>query len=198
MNTLNSELKISIRAMVAFTVVLGLAYPLAMTAFAQLSMPNRANGSVIEHHGSPVGSALIGQDFAGDERFFQSRPSITGYATMVTYFPNLGPNSSDLRDSLAGHLRAYLELEGPHNPGLTAEQVPTDAVTQSASGVDPAISIANARIQAARVAAVRSLPIDRVNELIDQSRETKLPLLLGESAVNVLGLNLALEAEGSK
>lgn len=220
MKTLTHELKASIRSVAVLTVILGLAYPLAMTAFGQLAMPGRANGSVVKHNGKAVGSSLIGQDFRrqavddqgepvtdsegepvleADPRYFQSRPSVTGYTTTATYFPNLGPNSVDLRDTLSGYVDAYLALEGPHNPGLTREQIPADAVTESASGVDPAISVANARIQASRVAEERGLTLRQVNDLIDDNRDRKLPLLLGETGVNVLLLNLALDnLEGSK
>lgn len=199
MKTLTHELKASIRSVAVLTVILGLAYPLAMTAFGQLAMPGRANGSVVERNGKAVGSSLIGQDFGGDARYFQSRPSVTGYATTATYFPNLGPNSAELRETLSGYVDAYLALEGPHNAGLTERQIPADAVTESASGVDPAISVANARIQASRVAGERGLALQQVNDLIDDNRDRKLPLLLGETGVNVLLLNLALDdLEGSK
>lgn len=208
------------RAIVVFTLVLGLAYPLTMTAVGQIAMPGRANGSVIEHNGKAVGSSLIGQDFRrqavdasgkpvtdstgepvleADPKYFQSRPSVTGYTTTATYFPNLGPNSSELRDTLSAYAEAYLKLEGPYNPGLTRKQIPVDSVTESASGVDPAISVANARIQAARVAKQREIPLRKVNALINDNRDVKLPLLLGETGVNVLRLNLALNSlEGSK
>ena len=118
--------------------------------------PNKADGSQIERDGKVVGSRLIGQDFSRRPRYFQSRPSVTGYDPAGTYFNNLGPNQQELRDLFEENLAAYLERERPYSPGLTAGDVPVDAVTTSASGVDPHISEANARIQARRVAEVRA------------------------------------------
>jgi K+-transporting ATPase ATPase C chain len=132
-----------------------------------------------------------------DERYFQSRPSATGYSADVTYFNNLGPNTRELRDQLRARMRAYLFLEKPYVPGLTRADVPVDAVTTSGSGVDPHISDANARIQAHRIAEVRGLPLDRVDELIDENTDGRALGFLGEPGVNVLELNLALEGEGS-
>ena len=123
------------------------------TGVAQLVFPGASNGSKVEVDGKVVGSELIGQDFKGLPRYFQSRPSATEYSADVTYFNNLGPNSRELSELLrANNSHAYLKRERPYDPGLTAEEVPVDAVTTSASGVDPHISEANARIQARRVA----------------------------------------------
>lgn len=192
---LRRELTVAIRAILFATLLLGVIYPLAVTALGQVAMPERAGGSLIELEGKTIGASAIGQDFAGTDEYFQSRPSVTGYSPSTTYFPNLGPNSRDLRDALAGYVEAYLEREGKYNPGLTAADIPADAVTESASGVDPAISPVNARIQAARIASVRGLPVARINELIADHTTSSLPLLLGEDAVNVLELNLAIDAE---
>ena len=151
------ELRTALVAVVAFTVACGLAYPLVMTGVAQVAFGGKADGSIIERDGEPVGSRLIGQDFSDDPRAFQSRPSATEYAPDATFFNNLGPNQRDLADLLEENLQAYLEREGPANPGLTAARVPPDAVTTSASGVDPDISEANARIQSGRVARERGI-----------------------------------------
>lgn len=191
---LRRELIVAVRAIVLFTVILGIAYPLAITALGQVTMPDRVSGSLVDQAGKQVGSSSIGQDFAGRDEYFQSRPSVSGYSASVTYLPNLGPNSRELRDTLAGYVESYLDRERKYNPDLTAADIPVDAVTESASGVDPAISPANAEIQAARVASVRGLSVARVRELIDAHTEKSLPLLLGEDAVNVLELNLALDA----
>ena len=142
--------------------------------------------------GRVVGSKLIGQDFrrpvlrpdgkprldeAGDPvlepdpAYFQSRPSVTGYSANVTYFNNLGPNNKELSGYMADQLHAYLKLERPYDRGLTAADVPVDAVSTSASGVDPHISEANARIQAHRVAEVRHLPLQRVLDLIGENTD---------------------------
>ena len=192
---MRKDLVSSIVAVLLFTVLFGLAYPLAMTGAAKLAFPAAANGSRIERDGKLVGSSLIGQDFKQDPRYFQSRPSITGYNPAGTFFNNLGPNNARLRDMFAKNLKAYLALEGPDNPGLKASEVPVDAVQTSASGVDPHISPANAAIQAHRVARVRGLELARVNALIKDNTDGRSLGVLGEPGVNVLKLNLALEKE---
>ena len=183
-------------AVLAFTVLFGIVYPLITTGVAQLVFGAEADGSRIERDGELVGSSLIGQDFGGDRRYFQSRPSATGYSANVTYFNNLGPNNAELAQLFAGNAEAYLELEGPYTPGLDQpSDVPVDAVTTSASGVDPHISEANALIQANRIAEVRGIPLERVDELIDDNTQGRALGFLGEPGVNVLELNLALDQE---
>ncbi len=185
-------------AVLVLSVVLGLAYPLAATGVAQLLFPGRAGGSLVERNGRTIGSRLIGQGFAGLPRYFQPRPSATGYAAAATSFDNLGPNSAALRRALAANLRAYLRRERPYDRGLARSQAPVDAVTFSGSGVDPQISVANARIQAHRVAAVRGLPLRRVLDLIVRHTEGRGLGLFGEPGVNVLELNLALDDGGQR
>lgn len=205
------ELRAAVVSVLAFTVLLGLAYPLAMTGLAQLLFPGKADGSRIERGGAEVGSELIGQAFTRrienparkgpefvrvpDRRYFQSRPSATGYSGDVTYFNNLGPNNAELTRSIKGWLTDYLRLERPFTPGLERADVPVDAVTTSASGIDPHISAANARIQAHRIAAVRGIPLDRVEELIEANTDGRALGFLGEAGVNVLKLNIALDDE---
>jgi K+-transporting ATPase ATPase C chain len=180
-------------AIVALTLLVGLAYPLVVTGVSQVLFPGRADGSQVVHNGRVVGSALLGQDFAGDRSLFQSRPSPTGYNPAGTAFSNLGPNSKDLRAAIARNADAYLRRERPYNPGLSRAAVPPDAVQTSASGVDPHISVANARIQAGRVAARTRLPKARVLALVDASTDGRGLGLLGEPGVNVLRLNLAIQ-----
>jgi K+-transporting ATPase ATPase C chain len=183
----------SIVAVLAFTVLLGLAYPLVITGVAQVAFPGRADGSLIMRDGTIVGSRLIGQDFTGRPRYFQSRPSATDYSAAATGFSNAGPNSAELRDDIRTRARAYLRREGRDNPGLTLAGVPADAAQTSASGIDPQISVRNARIQAARVARVRRLPKQRVLDLVDRYTEGRGLGVFGEPGVNVLQLNLALD-----
>jgi K+-transporting ATPase ATPase C chain len=180
-------------AVLVLTVLLGVAYPLATTGVSQVLWPNKADGSQIQRNGETVGSRLIGQDFKGRPRYFQSRPSATGYSPNVTYFHNLGPNNAELRDLFAANLAAYLKLERPYNPGLTRPDVPADAAQTAASGVDPHISEDNARIQARRVADVRGLPLDRVLDLVDENTDGRSLGVFGEPGVNVLDLNLELD-----
>jgi K+-transporting ATPase ATPase C chain len=188
------DLTTSLLAVVVLTIALGLAYPLAVTGIAQVAFPGQADGSQVKLDGRVVGSKLIGQEFRG-RAFFHSRPSATGYSGDVTFFGNAGPNSAELRDSIRANLAAYLKLERPYDRSLTREGVPVDAVTESASGVDPHISVANARIQAHRVAAVRGLPLERVEALLSDHTDDRSLGLFGEPGVNVLQLNVALEEE---
>jgi potassium-transporting ATPase KdpC subunit len=189
------DLTSSALAVLVITVLFGVVYPLATTGIAQVLFPDQADGSRVERNGEVVGSKLVGQDFRRDPRYFQSRPSVTGYNPSVTYFNNLGPNSRRLARVLRANLRRYVALERPYEPGLRAGDVPVDAVTTTASGVDPHISEANARIQARRVAAVRRLPSQRVLELVTEHTDGRDLGVLGEPGVNVLELNLALDAE---
>jgi potassium-transporting ATPase KdpC subunit len=185
----------SILAVIAFALIFGLAYPLAMTGISQVVFPGKADGSRITIDGRLVGSGLIGQDFKGDPSYFQSRPSQTGYSASVTYFSNSGPNSVEEREAVRENLAAYLKLEKPYDRSLTKASVPVDAVTMSGSGVDPQISEANARIQAHRIAAVRRLPMAKVEGLISDHTDGRFLGIFGEPGVNVLRLNLALDEE---
>jgi len=192
---MRKDLLTSLIAVVVLTVFFGLAYPLAITGIAQVVFPGKANGSKVSVDGKVVGSGLIGQDFKGDPRYFQSRPSATGYAPDVTYFSNLGPNSVEAREAVRENLAAYVALEKRYDHTLTKDQVPVDAVTESASGVDPHISQANAWIQAHRIAAVRHLSLGEVDSLISDHTDGRFLGLLGEPGVNVLQLNIALDRE---
>jgi potassium-transporting ATPase KdpC subunit len=191
---MRKDLLTSLIGVVVLTIFLGLVYPLAITGISQVAFPGRANGSKLSVDGRVVGSSLIGQEFKG-RAYFHSRPSATGYAPDVTYFSNLGPNSVEAREAVRENLASYVALEKPFDRGLTKDGVPVDAVTESASGVDPHISEANARIQAHRIAAVRKLPLGRVEDLISAHTDGRFLGLLGEPGVNVLQLNIALEEE---
>ncbi len=187
------QLRSSLLAVIVLTVLLGLVYPLAMTGLAQVLWPHQANGSRVERHGTLVGSLLIGQDFRGQARYFQSRPSASADDPVVTAASNLGPNSARLSRLIHSRLLAFLHHERPYDPGLTAAAVPVDALTASGSGVDPDISTTNAAIQAHRVAAVRRLPLATVTHLLAEHTEGTADGLFGGTSVNVLALNLALD-----
>jgi K+-transporting ATPase ATPase C chain len=189
---LRRDLLTSALAIVLMTLALGLAYPLVITGIAQVVFPGQANGSKVSFDGRTVGSKLIGQEFKG-RAYFHSRPSATEYSGDVTFFGNAGPNSAELRDSIREDLAAYVKREKPYDKSLTRDQVPVDAVTESASGVDPQISQANARIQAHRVAAVRRLSLAEVEGLISAHTDGRSLGVFGEPGVNVLRLNIALE-----
>jgi potassium-transporting ATPase KdpC subunit len=189
------ELTTSILAVVVFTVLLGLLYPFAVWGIGQVAFSGKADGSQIHMDGRVIGSTLIGQDFSKHPQYFQSRPSATGYSASATYFANRGPNQASTVAFYRTELARYVARERRYVPGLTAAQIPVDAVTASASGVDPHISTANALIQAHRIAAVRRLPLDRVHRLIDDHTDGRFAGLLGEPGVNVVELNIALDKE---
>lgn len=191
---LRTQLRPALVTLVLLTIVTGLAYPLAVTAIAQLAFPARANGSLVVVGGRIVGSSLLGQPF-DDPRYFWSRLSATSpaaYNGAASSGSNLGPSSDALVDAVKAR-RDALRAADPGN----AAPIPVDLVTASASGLDPHISPAAARWQAARVARVRGLPLARVAALVDRFTEGRQLLLLGEPRVNVLALNLALDALGT-
>jgi K+-transporting ATPase ATPase C chain len=187
------ELVTSVLAIVAITLVFGLAYPLVVTGISQVAFHGRANGSLIHADGRLVGSRLIAQPVTGSRYFFPRPSTYTNYDAAASAFTNLGPNSKTARDTFKKSLAAYLRRERGYDPALKAAQVPVDAVTSSASGIDPQISPANAAIQAHRVAAVRHLPLAAVLRLVRAHTDGRSLGVLGEPGVNVLELNLALD-----
>jgi K+-transporting ATPase ATPase C chain len=190
------DLKSSAIAVVVLTLVFGLALPALFTGFAQLAFSSQADGSLIKVNGQVVGSRLAAQAFT-KPRYFHERPSATAppYNAGATTFANLGPTNPDLAKNVRTAALAILKLERPFNPGLRIGDIPVDAVTTSGSGIDPAISPANAQLQARRVAAVRRLPLARVRQLISDNTDGRSLGFLGEPAVNVLELNLALDRQ---
>ena len=196
------------------TLLLGIVYPLVITGVSQVAFPGNANGQKVYVGGKLVGSKIIGQNFADqvikngkpqvdksgnpvtnpDPRYFQTRPSATTPPAnaAATTFSNLGPNNKATLTAIQTNIQAYLSLEKPYNPGLTAANVPVDGANSSASGIDPDISVANADIQARRVAAMRHLPLSRVDALISKYTSDRGLGFSGEPGVDVLELNLAL------
>ena len=185
-------------AVVVLTLVLGLAYPLVLTGFAQVAFENNADGSLIERNGTVVGSKLAAQAFTKPQ-YFHPRPSATdpAYNAGGTTFANLGPTNPDLTKAIRERANAILKLERPYNPALTIGEIPVDAVTTSGSGIDPQISPANARMQTPRVAKERGLSEERVAQLVAEHTQGRFLGIFGEPGVNVLELNLALD-EGSR
>jgi potassium-transporting ATPase KdpC subunit len=194
------EIRPAIVVLLALTLITGLAYPLAMTGIAEVIFPRQAQGSLIEQDGKVVGSALIGQVFESD-KYFHGRPSATtapdpNDSTKTVPAPynaansggsNLGPTNKALIDRVQGDVDK-LKQENPSMP------VPQDLVTTSASGLDPNISPEGALFQVPRVAKARNMPEDRVRQLVAANTEGRLIGLFGEPRVNVLALNLALDA----
>jgi potassium-transporting ATPase KdpC subunit len=209
------ELLRSFVAMVVLIILLGLVYPLFMTGVGQVVFPGNANGQKVYVHGKLVGSRIIGQAFEvpvigkngkpeekkgvlvtePDPRYFQSRPSATeggAYNAAASTFSNRGPNSTITKEADIENIKSYLALNKPYDPGLTVAKIPVDAVNTSASGLDPEISQANAWIQAHRVAALRRLSLATVDGLIAKYTDERALGFSGETGVNVLELNLAL------
>jgi K+-transporting ATPase ATPase C chain len=198
------EIRPAIIILVLLTLITGLAYPLAMTAIAGAIFPKQAAGSLIERDGKVVGSALIGQEFK-DDKYFHGRPSATtapdpADSTKTVPAPynaansggsNLGPTSKALNDRVKEDVD---KLKAENSSGA----VPIDLVTTSASGLDPDISPEGALFQVPRVAKARNVPEDRVRQLVTENTQGRLVGLLGEPRVNVLALNLALDAAASK
>jgi potassium-transporting ATPase KdpC subunit len=198
------EIRPAVIILVALTLITGLAYPLAMTAIAGAIFPKQAEGSLIERDGKVVGSALIGQEFK-DDKYFHGRPSATtapdpADATKTVAAPynaansggsNLGPTSKALND----RVKEDVDKLKAGNPSMP---VPVDLVTTSGSGLDPDISPEGALFQVPRVAKARNMPEDRVRQLVAANTAGRLAGLLGEPRVNVLELNLALDAAATK
>ena len=184
------ELRPAIVAFIALSVITGIAYPLLVTAFAQL-FRSEATGSVIEVNGKAVGSSLIGQPFS-KPKYFWGRPSATSpqpYNGGASSGSNQGPTNKALADAVANRIKTLQEADPGNN-----RQVPADLVTASGSGLDPHISPEGADYQVARVARERKLPEAKVRELVTANTEGRTFGLLGEARVNVLRLNLALDA----
>jgi len=200
---------------IVLTLLCGILYPLVVTGISQVAFPGNANGQKIYVNGKLVGSKIIGQQFTDqvikngkpqvdkngnpvttpDPRYFQSRPSATvpAYNAAASAFSNAGPNNIATEQAIASNIQAYIALEKPYVPGLTAARVPVDAVNTSGSGLDPDISPANADIQAHRIAAVRHLSLATVMSLISKYTHGRGLGFSGEPGVNVLQLNLALD-----
>lgn len=187
---------VAVRAMLVFTLVLGIGYTALVTAIGQLALPWQANGSLVtDAEGTPVGSALIGQSFTDADgaalpEYFQSRPSAAGdgYDGGASSGSNWGPENADLIEAIRQRQAAIAGLEG-----VEVSEIPADAVTASGSGLDPHISPSYALLQVPRVAAERGIPESDVRDLVASMIQSRDLGYLGEPRVNVLELNLALD-----
>lgn len=187
---MRAQLIAAIRAVLVTTVVCGIAYPVATTIIANIGFRAEATGSLVRRDGRVVGSRLIGQRFEG-RKWFHPRPSAAGdgYDSLASSPSNLGPSNPVLLREIATRARAYRKLNGL----AATTRVPIDAVTASGSGLDPDISLDNARLQARRVATARNLPLATVLRTVDNHLQRPTLGFIGEPRVNVLELNLALD-----
>jgi K+-transporting ATPase ATPase C chain len=191
MRSLIRQLRPAFVALLVLTVLTGIVYPLVVTGVAQVAFRHQANGSVVSKGGTAVGSSLIGQGFS-DPKYFHPRPSAASYDAMASGASNLGPTNPDFLAQIDKRVADYRTENG-----LAADQpVPVDAVTASGSGLDPDISVANAKLQAARVAKARGVETSAMMKLIDEHTTGRQWGFLGEPRVNVLVINLALDAQG--
>jgi potassium-transporting ATPase KdpC subunit len=201
---MRAQLLAGLRALIVLTLLCGLAYPLAVTGIAQLAFGDQADGSLVRRDGEVVGSSLIGQTFTGEE-YFHGRPSAAGAAAagaegsdpddltqVASGASNLGPTNPELLDTVAERVDTYRAENGLDRD----TRVPVDAVTASGSGLDPHISVANARLQAPRVAEARGMDVDDVLALVDRHTASRSLGFLGEDGVNVLELDLDLDRSG--
>ena len=187
---MRAQIRPALMALLIFTILTGLAYPLVVTGIAQLVFPHQANGSLIVRNGQTVGSTLIGQSF-DDPKYFWGRLSATGpypYNAAASSGSNLGPTNPALLDAVKARIAA-LKAADPAN----SQPIPVDLVTSSGSGLDPDISVAAALYQVPRVARVRGLSETAIRALVDQYTQGRQFGFLGEPRVNVLELNLALD-----
>jgi len=199
--TLIADFRTALISMIAFSVLCGLAYPMLMTGVAQATAPGKAGGSIVTVNGQDVGSSLVGQNFT-DPKYFHPRPSATSdsdgnalpYNAAASSGSNLGPSSQALVDDVKDRAKAVRTENGLADDA----PVPVDAVTASASGLDPHISPAYAELQVARVAKARSMSEDDVRNLVKKYTDGSTLLFMGEPRVNVLRLNLALDATGGR
>lgn len=185
------QIKTAVLMMIALTVITGVVYPLVVTGVAQVLFPKQANGSLIEHGERIAGSSLIGQGFT-DPKYFWSRASATsptGYNGAASSGSNQGPLAPAFEEAVAGRVKALVDADPEHR-----SPVPVDLATASGSGLDPHVSPAGARYQVARVARARGLDAKAVQQLVEQHTEGRQLGFLGEPRVNVLQLNLALDA----
>jgi K+-transporting ATPase ATPase C chain len=188
---MRAQLLAAVRALIVISVLCGLIYPLLVTGIAQGLFADKADGSLVQRDGVVIGSSLLGQDFTG-AAYFHPRPSAVSYISPdvgTSGGSNLGPTNPDFLASVEERAAAYRAENGL----AAGAEVPVDAVTASASGVDPHISPANAELQARRVAEARGMSVDAVLALIEDHTDGRTLGVFGEPGVNVLGLNLALD-----
>lgn len=185
---IKSEIITSIKVFIGFSILLGIVYPFAIMGIAQVTMPNKANGSLIIENGRVVGSHLIGQNF-NNPKYFTSRPSAVNYNAAGSGASNLSPTSKKLITQVEKRVK-----EARENNNLNSTQkIPADMVLESASGLDPHISVENANLQAKRVAKKRGISEEKIKKLIADNTDSDFIGIWGQCSINVLKLNIALD-----
>lgn len=182
-----NDVKKGLRLALIFIIMLGVIYPLAMNGICNLIFPDKAKGSLVYIKNELAGSSLIGQNFTGD-KWFQGRPSAAGYDASKSGGTNLAVSNPEFKKNLDKNIQDFLS----RNPGVKEEDIPTDIITASASGLDPEISVTSAKLQAERIAKANGSSVDEINKIIDNNKEGKLLGVFGQERVNVLRLNLEL------
>jgi potassium-transporting ATPase KdpC subunit len=182
-----NDVKKGLRLTLIFIIILGVIYPLVMTGISNLIFPEKSKGSLVYNKNVLIGSSLIGQKFA-DDKWFQGRPSAVDYDASKSGGTNLAMSNPEFKKALDRNLQDFLSK----NPTVKKEDVPTDIITASASGLDPEISVTSAKLQAERVAKANGMTAQEINKIIDDNKSSKFLGIFGRERVNVLMLNLKL------
>lgn len=191
MNNIIKEISTALKVFIGFSILLGLVYPLSITAIAQLTMPEKANGSLINVNNKIVGSKLIGQEFKG-EKYFNSRPSAVDYNAAGSGGSNLGPTSKKLMEITTDRIKQAKKINN------ISGKIPADMVLTSASGLDPHISIKNALLQIPRISKTRNIPESKLKELVTKNTDPDFIGIWGQAGVNVLNINMDLDKLSEK
>jgi K+-transporting ATPase ATPase C chain len=181
------DIKRALKLTVVFTVILGIIYPAAMTGISKVLFNKSANGSLVYMNGTLIGSELIGQKFTED-KWFQGRPSAVDYDASKSGGTNIAMSNPKFASFVEDNISSFLKA----NPTVKRQDIPADIITASASGLDPEISVASARLQAERIAKANNMTVEKVNSIIEENKESKFLGIFGQERINVLKLNLAL------
>lgn len=181
------DVKRGIKLTLIFMIMLGVIYPLVMTGISKLIFPSKSNGSLVYNNGQLIGSSLIGQQFT-DGRWFQGRPSALNYDASKSGGTNLAMSNPEFTKEVNKNIQDFLSK----NPSVKQQDIPTDMITASASGLDPDITVASAKLQAARVAKANGMTVDEVDKIIDNNKKGKFLGIFGQERVNILTLNMQL------
>lgn len=182
-----SDIKRGLKLTLIFMIILGVIYPLTMTGISNLVFPDKSKGSLIYNNGELIGSSLIGQKFT-DDRWFQGRPSAVDYDASKSGGSNLSMSNPEFKKAVDKNIQDFLSK----NPTVKKEDIPADIVTASASGLDPEITVASAKLQVERVARANGKTVDEINKIIDNNKSSKFLGVFGQERVNVLVLNMKL------